>query len=75
MHQKNKHIRVRFEDPLYRFIARYGMKRNMTISDVIRNICTMLFVINEFNCNKKAIKSIFTDEKRKRKFMKFIDNI
>lgn len=75
MHLKNKHVRIRFEEPLYNFIARYGSTKKMNVSDVVRNICTMLMMIYEFNSNKKILKSIFEDEKRKKKFIQFLDGI
>lgn len=76
MTSKSRHVRVRFEEPLYKFIERYGMthNRNMSISDVVRNICTLLFIISE-NPQKKVLKMMFTDKKRKQKFMKFLDKI
>ena len=75
MQPKTKHLRIRFEEPLYNFIARYGSSRKMNVTDVVRNICTMIFMIEEFDTNKKALKSIFADRKRKEKFITFLDKV
>lgn len=75
MQPKTKHVRIRFEEPLYNFIARYGSARKMNVTDVVRNICTMIFMIEEFDTSKKALKSIFADSKRKEKFIAFLDKV
>ena len=76
MTSKSRHVRVRFEEPLYLFIERYGRtyKRDMSVSDVVRNICTLLFIVAE-NPQKKVLRMMFSDKKRKQKFMKFLDKI
>lgn len=78
MQEKSRHIRFRVEEPLLNFLKEQSRKRNTTISDTVRNLCTWMYVHLEFNPkgkNNEGMASIFSNSKRKKSFMKFVNDI
>jgi cell division FtsZ-interacting protein ZapD len=73
--KKTRHVRIRFEEPLYRFIDTFAMSDGMNISEFIRNYCTMLLVLSNIKARDDVLKSIFSDKKRKESFIKFLNTI
>lgn len=73
---KSKFVGFRLEEPLYDFLHSWSKSKNMTVTDVVRNLCTFMYVGCSMNRGGKFnIKVIFSDTKRKKNFNMFIRKI
>lgn len=72
---KTKFVGFRLEEPLYRFLLNFGRRKKMTVTDVVRNLCTFMYFGCAVNKDKFDMRAIFSDKKRKDTFVTFIKMI
>jgi hypothetical protein len=72
---KTKLIGFRVEKSLYDFLHDWSRKKNIKMTDLVRNLCIFMQIGCSLNNGNMSIDSVFSNEKSKQSFKTFINSI